>query len=85
MTILEHLDARTRLADSLELADETLRGFPGPLAATSTSRSTRFDDVRRVSRQGWTPPSELSRGDGIRSTGFGTYLMSTVALDPYTR
>jgi hypothetical protein len=47
MTTLEHLDARARLADAFELADETHRGFPGPPAATSTSRSTRFDNARQ--------------------------------------
>jgi hypothetical protein len=47
MTILEHLDARARLADAFEPADETHRGFPGPTAATPTSRSTRFDNARQ--------------------------------------
>jgi hypothetical protein len=47
MTILEHLDARARLADAFEPADETHRGFPGPRAATSASRSTRSDDARQ--------------------------------------
>jgi hypothetical protein len=47
MAILEHLDAWARPADASELADEALRRFPGPPAATSTSRSTWFGNARQ--------------------------------------
>jgi len=64
MTILEHLDAWARLADAFELADETLLGFPGPTAATSTSRSTRFDNAHQCvnDKAGAGGPRRPSRG-----------------------
>jgi hypothetical protein len=78
MTILEHLDARARRADAFELADETHCGFPGPPAATSTSRSTRLDGVHQCvnDKAGAGGPRRPSRGGWNVS-------MPAVALDLY--
>jgi hypothetical protein len=87
MAILEHLDARARLAGAFEPAHETHRGFPGPPAAASTSRSTRFDNARqcvndRAGRRHLKPGATemMASVRGVRNVS-----ILAVALDPYTR
>jgi hypothetical protein len=87
MAILEHLDARTRLAGAFEPAHETHRGFPGPPAAASTSRSTRFDNARqcvndRAGRRHLKPGAAemMASVRGVRNVS-----ILAVVLDPYAR
>jgi hypothetical protein len=87
MAILEHLDARARLAGAFEPAHEPDRGFPGPLAAASTSRSTRFDNARQCVKDGvgrrHRKPGAAEMMASVR--GVRNVSILAVALDPYTR
>jgi hypothetical protein len=86
MAILEHLDAGARLAGAFEPAHEAHRGFPGPPAAASTSRLTRFDNARqcvndRTGRRLLKPGAAemMASVRGVRNVS-----ILAVAHDPYT-
>jgi hypothetical protein len=85
MAILEHLDAGPGSPTPSKLADETHRGFPGPPAATSRSRSTRFDNaLQYVNDKAGRRHLKLSAAEAMVSVrGVWHVSMLAVALDPY--